>query len=287
MAADMVSDIAIVQSGSSKPAQGPGIGLSGETQVVFIIGDPIAQVKSPSLLSARFAARGVNTLVVPGHVAPADVAGFMTGLDVLQNAPGLVITVPHKQAVLPYCARVTERARYAGSVNVMRRIGQDWIGDNTDGMGYVNGIKAAGGTTQGQRVLLIGAGGAGCAIGYEFLAQGAAHLAVHDVDAARRDGFIARLSEAFPGQVSVGSDDPSGFDIVANATPLGMRQSDPMPVQIDKLTDAQFAACPITKPEISPFIAAAQAKGCKTMPGIGMFRAQEELLVDALLHLEA
>ena len=263
------------------------VGLSGETRVIFIIGDPIAQVKSPALLSARFAARGENAVVVPGHVAAADVPAFMAALDILQNASGLVITVPHKQAMPDYCDSLTDRARYAGSVNVMRRSGEGWVGDITDGMGYVNGIRAAGGDVAGKRVLLIGAGGAGCAIGYEFLAQGAAHLAVHDVDATRRDSLIVRLEGPFAGQLSIGSDDPTGYDIIANATPLGMREGDPLPVQLDKLVASQFAACPITKPEVSPFIAAAREKGCASMPGIGMFKAQEELLVDALLHLNS
>ncbi|SPF80919.1 shikimate dehydrogenase family protein [Pseudoprimorskyibacter insulae] len=261
--------------------------LNGETQVVFIIGDPIAQVKSPSLLSARFARQGQNTLVVPGHVAPADIPAFMAGLDTLQNAPGLVITVPHKQAMVPYCAKMTDRARYAGSVNVMRRTAAGWMGDNTDGMGYVEGMKERGAQIEGKRVLLVGAGGAGSAIAYEFLAQGASMLAVHDVDASRRDGLIDRLGAAFPGQLAIGSGDPTGFDIIANATPLGMRDGDPLPVQVDNLQPEMFAACPITKPEISPFIAAAMARGCDTMPGIGMFTAQEGLLVEALNTLSA
>ena len=260
-------------------------GLSGETQVIFIIGDPIAQVKSPGLLSTEFAARGENAVVVPGHVTAERLETFMAGLQAVQNAPGLVITVPHKQAMPGYCTRISERARYAGSVNVMRRNADGWHGDNTDGMGYVNGIRAAGGTIERQRVLLVGAGGAGCAIAYEFLAQGAAHLAVHDVDAGRRDGLIKRLEGPFPGQLSIGSADPTGFDIIANATPLGMRDGDPLPVEADKLHAGQFAACPITKPEISPFIARAREMGCATMPGLGMFKAQEGLLVDALQNL--
>jgi shikimate dehydrogenase len=261
--------------------------LDGETRVTFIIGDPIAQVKSPTLLTGRFAARGVNAVCVPGHVTAADIPAFMAGLNTLRNALGLVITVPHKQAALDYCDQLTARARHARSVNVMRRTGRGWVGDNTDGQGFVRGIRNAGGTVEGKRVLLIGAGGAGAAIAYEFLAAGAAYLAVHEIDAGRRDGLIARLQEPFPGRLSVGSDDPTGFDIVANATPLGMRADDPMPVQVDKMTADQFAACPITKPARSPFIEAAAAKGCLTMPGLGMFRAQEELLVNALLTLEA
>jgi len=285
---NMASAAAIVQSLAPLQAEASVMseGLNGETQVVFIIGDPIAQVKSPALLSARFAAQGENVIVVPGHVTAKTLPTFMAGLDTLQNSHGLVITVPHKQAMLEYCDRITDRARYAGSVNVMRRTEAGWIGDNTDGMGYVNGILASGGVIAGKRVLLVGAGGAGCAIGYEFLVQEAAQLAVHDVDATRRDGFIARLSEAFPGQVSVGSSDPSAFDIIANATPLGMKVDDPMPVDVEKLNSDQFVACPITKPEVSPFIVAAREKGCATMPGIDMFKAQEGLLVEALKSLE-
>lgn len=259
----------------------------GETQVAFIIGDPIAQVKSPALLTARFAARDVNAICVPGHVAAEQVPDFMTGIAAIQNVMGIVITVPHKQASLTFCDHLTPRANYARSVNVIRKTSRGWVGTNTDGQGYVRGIQKAGGVIKDKRVLLVGAGGAGAAIAYEFLAEGAAHLAIHEIDPTRRDSLIERLEARFPGRLSVGSDDPTGFDIVANATPLGMREGDPLPVQVDKMVAGQFAACPITKPAQSPFIEAAAAKGCLTMPGLGMFQAQEDLLVDALLSLEA
>ena len=257
--------------------------LNGETKLFIIIGDPIAQVKSPALLTANMHQRGINAVVVPGHVLAADIEVFMAGCDALVNLEGIVATIPHKQAMLGHCATITERARYANSVNVMRRTGAGWSGDNTDGMGYVSGIKAAGGTIEGKRVLLIGAGGAGSAIAYEFLAQGAAHLDIHDVDIARRDALIARLEDKFAGKVAAGSNDPRGYDIVGNATPLGMKEGDPLPVLCEHLDAGQFVADVITKPEISPLIAAARSKGCNTMPGLGMFKAQEGLLVDALL----
>lgn len=260
---------------------------NGETQVVFIIGDPVAQVKSPASLTALFKARGVNAVVVPGHVATDEVDGFMAGVSATQNMPGVIFTVPHKQKALTLCDHVTERARVAGSVNVVRKTERGLVGDNTDGMGYLGGIEANGGSAENAKVLLVGAGGAGSAIAYEFLARGAASLAVHDVDATRRDALIARLDVVFAGRVSVGSADPAGYDIVANATPLGMRGGDPMPVEIGKMTSDQFAACPITKPDPSPFIAAARDIGCRTMAGTAMFKAQEGLLVDALLSLNA
>lgn len=264
----------------------PAFRLNGETQVFFIIGDPVAQVKSPGPMTDGFAARGANAVMVPAHIRPAGVAAFMDGIATMHNAVGLIATVPHKQAMLGFCARVTERARYAGSVNVMRRTADGWAGDMTDGRGHVDGILAAGGTVEAKRVLLVGAGGAGSAIAYEFLARGAAHLAITDIDAGRCSALIDRLTPAFPGRLTVGSTDPRGFDIVANATPLGMGDGDPLPVEVDKLHAGQFASCVVTRPEVSPFIAAARAAGCRTMTGIDMFKAQEGLLVDTLLTLQ-
>jgi shikimate dehydrogenase len=262
--------------------------LTGETRLYYIVGDPIGQVKSPPALTAILVGRGANALVVPAHVAPEDLDLFMKAARATRNVDGIVVTVPHKLAALAHCDEATERARFAGSTNVMRR-GADgrWRGDNTDGQGYMDGVKAAGFDVAGKTALLVGAGGAGSAIASEILARGAAHLRVHDIDATRRDRIVARLGERFPGRVSVGDADPTGVDLVANATPLGMREGDPLPVDAAKLVGSQFVADVITRPEISPLLVAARALGCATMPGAGMFNAQAELLVDRMLEMEA
>ena len=257
--------------------------LDGETRLVAIVGVPVAQVKSPAHLSSALAARGVNTIVVPMHVAPPNLPAVMAAMAATRNVDGVIATVPHKQAMLAHCARATERVRYAGAANVLRRTAEGWEGDHTDGRGFVDGVVAAGGTVEGSRVLLVGAGGAGSAIAYELLARGAAELAIHDLDRDRRDRLVRLLAGRFPGQVSAGTDDPAGFDIVGNATPMGMRPDDPAPVRLDGLVPGQFAADVVTRPEVTAFLAHAKALGCKVMPGLGMFRAQEALLVDFLL----
>lgn len=258
--------------------------LDGETRLYYIVGDPIAQVKSPPALTAILVERGANALVVPAHVAPADLDAFLAAARATQNVDGIVVTVPHKIAALAFCDEASERARFAGSTNVIRR-GADgrWHGDNTDGMGYLDGIAACGFDVAGRTALLVGAGGAGAAIAYEILARGAAHLKVHDIDTARRDRVIARLAERFPGRVAPGDADPTGVDLVANATPLGMREGDPLPVEAAKLVASQFVADVITRPEISPLLVAARRTGCATMPGSGMFEAQARILVDRML----
>lgn len=262
--------------------------LNGETRLYYVIGDPIGQVKSPASLTAILVGRGANALVVPAHVAVTDFPTFMEAATATKNVDGLVVTVPHKIAALAFAEDISERAHFAGSTNVMRRLASGgWGCDNTDGIGYLDGAAKEGFDCGGKTALLVGAGGAGSAIAYEILARGAAHLSVHDVDTDRRDRVIARLTERFPGRVGTGSADPAGFDLVANATPLGMREGDPLPVDIARLAAIQFVADVITRPEISPLIAAARIVGAATMPGAGMFNAQAELLVDRLLGTTA
>lgn len=258
--------------------------LDGETRLHIIIGDPIAQVKSPANLSDILARRGVNALVVPVHVSPQDLAAFMQSIRLVQNLDGILVTVPHKFAALDYCDVPTDRASFVGSANVMRRLADGrWWGDNTDGDGYLDGIEKEGFTVDGKSALLIGAGGAGSAIAFEILQRGASRLAIHDADETRRDRLIAKLNGRFPGKVSTGSSDPTGFDLIANATPAGMLESDPLPADASKFNKDQFVADVITKPAVSPMVQMARDIGCKTMMGIGMFTAQSELLVDSIL----
>ncbi|MGO4852402.1 shikimate dehydrogenase family protein [Phaeovulum sp. W22_SRMD_FR3] len=262
--------------------------LTGETLLFPIAGDPIAQVKSPELLTRILVERGVNGIVMPAHVPAAEYPAFVAAMKATQNVRGLIATVPHKQATLALCDFPTERARFAGSVNVMhRRADGAWVGDNTDGQGYLNGVAACGYSVAGKRALLVGVGGAGAAIAYEILARGAAHLALHDADTARREAAIARLDARFPGKVSAGSADPTGYDFIGNATPVGMRAGDPLPIEAEKYERHQFVAECITQPEITPQLAIARAKGCATMSGLGMFNAQADLLVDAMTGARA
>lgn len=246
--------------------------LDGETRLIPILGDPIAQVKSPALLGQRLAEAGLNAIVPPAHVRPGDFAAVVDGLKRIGNLDGFVVTIPHKFAAADICDRLTDRADFLGAANVVRRQADGaWLGDHCDGQGYVAGIRAEGGRIEGRSVLLVGAGGAGSAIAYEFLDQGAGSVAIHDADAARRDDLVARLTARFPGRAQAGGPDPASHDIIANATPLGMGPADPFPVDPKALHPGQFVADCVTRPEVTPLIARARAAGCTTMTGLGMF----------------
>ncbi|MDO5604004.1 MAG: shikimate dehydrogenase [Paracoccus sp. (in: a-proteobacteria)] len=257
--------------------------INGETAIFPIIGHPVGQVKSPAALSQIMADRGFNGMVVPVHLLPEDLPRWLSQAGTVQNCPGFIVTVPFKSACLDFCTGVTARARASGAVNIVIRDGDGWMGDATDGQGYMDGIAARGFDVAGKPALLIGAGGAGSAIAYEILARGASRLALHDIDTTRRDRLIARLNAAFPGRACAGGTDPRGFALVANATPLGMREDDPLPVQAAHLEAHQFVADVVTRPAIPPLIAAARAAGCATMPGSGMFDAQATVLAELLM----
>lgn len=257
--------------------------LTGATRLFPVVGDPIAQVKSPSVLTRILAERGEDGVVVPMHVASPQLTGVFEALKCVQNVDGALVTVPHKQDAYALCSSHTERANFVEAVNVVRRSDAGWHGDNTDGIGYLEGIAREGGSVKGRRVLLVGCGGAGSAIALEILERGADQLAIHDTDVTRRDSMINKLLTRFPGRVVVGDADPTGFEVVANATPLGMEPDDPLPIDVAKLQPSQFVACVVTKPKIPPLIAEARRLGCQTMTGATMFDAQAETLVDFLL----
>lgn len=258
--------------------------LSGETLVVPIIGDPIAQVKSPDGITRTFAERGCNAVVVPLQIAAGDLDGLVRGLSPSGSVGGLIATVPHKFGLAAHCTTLTDRARFLGSVNVARRAADGgWHGDQVDGAAYVAAIAASGGDPAGARVLQVGAGGAGSAIALALLEAGAVELALHDADPARRDRLIARLATRYGNRVVAGSDDPTGFDIVAHATPMGMRPGDPLPVDVQQLRAATFVADVVTRPAVPPLIQAARDLGCRTSTGTDMFAAVAVLIVDFLL----
>ncbi|MDE3231730.1 MAG: ThiF family adenylyltransferase [Pseudomonadota bacterium] len=257
---------------------------SGATRVYTIVGDPIAQVKSPYGVTQAFESQGRDAICVPAHVTPADLSAWWAGTQLARNIDGLIVTVPHKFACTAFCDELSERAAFLGTVNTVRRNAQGrWQGDMFDGLGYVRAMEKNGCILPGKRALLVGAGGAGSAIAHSLVLAGVSELAIHDPDAQRRQSLIERLNSLKLGKVTQGNADPSGFDIAVNATPIGMKASDPTPIDVDKIHADMFVGCVITAPAITPLIAGARAKGCKTVTGADMFAQVRELMVQFLL----
>lgn len=258
--------------------------LSGATRLHYIVGDPIAQVKSPAGVSQAFADHGRDAVCVPAHVSPAHLADWLRGVSLAQNVDGIIATVPHKFACAALCATLSERAAFLHTANTMRRNADgSWHGDMFDGLGFVTAMQARGCEPAGRKALLVGAGGAGSAIAHALVMAGVSTLAIHDPDDQRRTSLVDRLAGLGRCPVTHGSADPGGFDLVLNATPVGMNAGDPCPLDVSRLRPAMFCGCVITVPAVTPFIAAARERGCATMTGADMFARVRDLMVAFLL----
>jgi shikimate dehydrogenase len=264
------------------------LNLTGATRLNIILGDPIAQVKSPGGVTQAFIDRGHDGMLVPVQVGVEDLEALLKVADTVKNLDGIIVTVPHKFACFKHCSSASARASFLGAVNIMRRRQEGgWHGDMVDGLGFVGAVRAKGYDPKGKRALQIGAGGAGSAIAMALVEAGVRELAIHDGDATRRDHLIDRLRSLGKADILIGSSNPEGYDLVANATPAGMKAGDPLPVDVTKLKPASFVGCVITVPAVSPLIEAARRIGCPTSTGTEMYNALQSSMLDFLLAPEA
>jgi shikimate dehydrogenase len=258
--------------------------LSGATRLFPIIGDPVKYVESPVRLTRTFAERGHNGICVPMQVPAGDLDAVMAGLTATANVDGILVTMPHKFTAFAHCVTSSERARVLGVVSVIRRNPDGtWHGDMLDGLAFVKAQTDHGAHVAGARALLVGGGGAGRAIAIELLAAAVSVLVIHDADESRVSALLDLLADAGDGRVIAGPPDPAGCDLVFNATPMGMEDGDPLPVDPALLTSSMFVGDVIAGHGVTPFIKAAQAAGGKTANGGHMVEAVQDLMADFLL----
>jgi len=259
--------------------------LSGATRLFPIIGDPIKYVESPQRLTRTFAERGYNGVCVPMQVPEADLDTVMAALTASRNVDGILVTMPHKFAAFTHCSTSSDRAKMLQVVSVIRRNPDGtWHGDMLDGLAFVKAQKDHGARPEGARVLLVGAGGAGSAIAIEFLEVGVRELVIYDADEARVDRLLDLLSDLGQGRVNAGLPDPTGCDLVCNASPMGMEDDDPLPVNVALLSSSMFVGDVIAGHGVTPFLEAAQTAGCVTANGDHMVEAAQDLMVDFMLR---
>jgi shikimate dehydrogenase len=258
--------------------------LSGATRLFPIIGDPVTYAESPARLTRTFGERGHNGVCVPMQVPAPDLDVVMAGLAATPNVDGILVTMPHKHTAFAHCTTSSERARSLGVVSVIRRNPDGtWHGDMLDGLAFVKAQKDHGANIEGARALLVGAGGAGSAIATALLEAGVRELVIHDSDESRVTGLLGLLAELGEGRVAAGPPDPAGCDLVFNATPMGMKDGDPLPVDAALLTSSMFVGDVIAGHGVTPFIAAAQAAGGQTANGGHMVEAVQDLMADFML----
>jgi shikimate dehydrogenase len=259
--------------------------LTGATRVHFIVGHPIAQVKSPAGVTAAFARLGADAMMIPIDAPPDAIDGFFETADRLSNVDGIVATVPYKFEAFRRCRSVSERSRVLGVVNVMRRLpGGGWHGDMTDGVGFRTAAEAAGCVHAGKSALLIGAGGAGSAIALALIEAGVASLEILDLDRTRANGLVARIGDSSARVTVIDTLPDHHVDIVANASPVGMRDDDPSPFPLDRLRAGMHVGDVTTPPSgLARLVTGARAAGCTAHTGVDMFNAQVDVIAGFLL----
>jgi shikimate dehydrogenase len=246
--------------------------ISGKATLIAHLGYPTEAFKAPMIYNPWFEQRGIDAVVVPIGVKAEDYPATLAALARVTNLRGALVTMPHKVTTLGLVDQATPTARIAGACNaLLKRDGGGWLGDQFDGAGFVRGVERKGRALKGARVLVSGAGGVGSAIAASLAGAGVAELALFDMNTASVEALANRLREHYPQLVvKTGSKDPAGFDVVVNATPLGMKEGDPLPFDIDRIAPTTFVGEVVMKSEYTPLLQAAKDKGCAIQVGTDM-----------------
>ena len=246
--------------------------INGHTELIAHIGYPTHTFKSPMIYNPWFEREGINAIVVPMGCKPEDYPAFLRSVFSLTNIRGALITMPHTVVTVGLLDEVTPTVKVAGACNAVKRLPDGrLVGDQFDGAGFVRGVQRKGLNLTGARVLVIGSGGVGCAIAASLAGAGIAHIGVYDVNTEAAEALAQRIRDNHPAiGVSTGSNDPAGHDLVVNATPLGMNEGDPLPLDVARLDPATFVGEVVMRTEMTAFLSAAAARGCKVQVGSDM-----------------
>ncbi|WP_280553961.1 shikimate dehydrogenase [Halomonas sp. 25-S5] len=258
--------------------------ITGKTKICAIIADPIHHVKTPQGINRLCEETGKDAVMVPVHVSSKDLISVVNGFMAMQNLAGFVITVPHKTAVAKLCDELSDDAARMEAVNVIRRTADGKLhGAILDGKGFVAGLREEGIEPEGRSAYLVGAGGAASAIAYALAEAGVSRMTLANRTQEKAEALSKRLGEAFPAlPVSLGGRDPKGHDLVINATSLGLKEGDPLPLDVEGLTEQQVVAEIIMEPAETSLLKAAKSKGCTVQYGLPMLKNQLKLMAETM-----
>jgi shikimate dehydrogenase len=250
--------------------------ITGRTRLIAHLGVPTESFKAPMVYNPYFESRGIDVVLVPMGCEAEPYPDFLRLIFKLRNIVGALVTMPHKVTTVGLLDEASTAVKGAGACNAVRPgPGGTLVGDMFDGEGFVRGVERKGRALAGAGALVVGSGGVGSAIAASLARAGVARLGLFDARPAAMEALADRLRRHYPRlEAAVGSNDPAGWDIVVNATPLGMNPGDPMPVDISRIVPGTFVGEVVMKQEQTPFLAAAAARGCQTQVGMDMLFEQ-------------
>ena len=246
--------------------------ITGSTRLIVHLGYPTELFKAPMIYNPWFEMKGVNAVVVPVGVEPPHYPELLRALFKTTNVHGALVTMPHKVTTTHLVDELTTTAKIAGACNaILRRPDGSLLGDMFDGAGFVRGVAHKGKRIEGARCLVVGCGGVGSAIAASLAAAGVSAIGLFDPITTSAAALADRLRQHYPAlSVATGSNEPDGYDIVVNATPLGMKQGDPLPFDVARIAPTTFVGEVVMKEEFTPLLRATMEKGCTVQVGTDM-----------------
>jgi shikimate dehydrogenase len=258
--------------------------ITGVTRLFGILADPVHHVQTPQRMNEHFAKLGYDGVLVPFHARPEDLATVVAALRRLENLRGVVVTVPHKSAILSLCDHASEARRLIGAANVVRREADGTLtAQMLDGEGFVRGLLSTSVELAGKTAYLAGAGGAASAIGFALAHAGVSSLTIANRTRDKAEDLRRRILALYPqASIRVGSLDASGHDIVINGTSLGLAAGDELPMDVSTLDATQLVCEVIMQPRQTKLLSAARERGCALHYGAPMLACQIELMAEFL-----
>ena len=256
--------------------------IQGTTDVYLIPGDPVEQVRAPEVFNLIFRTLGINAVLVPVHVTAGDIEAFVRAAFLAKNIKGMFLAIPHKALVMGLLSRCNDYGRVAGAVNGIRRNPDGELeGGLFDGKGCVSALDYFGVAYAAKRVLILGAGGGASAIAASLAIAGGhapAEIALYDPVPGKAQAVAAHIAEAAQAGASrmlaAASSDPAGYDVVVNASPLGLRSTDPLPCDVSRLEPHAAVLDILMKNQPTPLVRAVRARGLVAQPGFEMLIQQ-------------
>jgi shikimate dehydrogenase len=250
--------------------------ISGRTILIAHLGYPTESFRAPLIFNPWFTKAGIDAVVVPMGVTAEDYPAFLNSLFRLTNVRGALVTMPHKVTTLGLVDAISAAAKVAGSCNaITKQADGTLLGDMFDGVGFIRSLKRKGFVIGDANCLVVGTGGVGSAIAAAIAAEHPRSIALCDTTVDSAERLAARLRLYHPGlNVDLTDNDPAGFALVVNATPLGMKPADPLPFDPARLDQKSFVAEVVMAEEMTPLLKAAAERGCRFQTGFDMLFEQ-------------
>jgi shikimate dehydrogenase len=253
--------------------------ITGRTKIVGVWGCPVGHSRSPAMQNAALAELGLDWAYVPFEVKPENIAAAVQAIRAL-GLVGVNVTVPLKELVLPYLDEVDTDAARIGSVNTIHNQNGRLVGYSTDGAGFLRSLEDTGQSTQGRRVLILGAGGSARAVAFALAGRGNV-CTIANRTQTRAETLAAEINQVFPGLALTAEWGRAAgtFDLLVNTTNLGMTPHEDLCPALppEVFANRPFVYDLIYAPPQTVFLKMAAAVGCRTMNGARMLACQGAL----------